>query len=112
MGVKCNISATIDLHEALQNANFCIISIEVGDRFKLWDQDWKIPQQYGMKQIYAENGGPGGLFHSLRIIPPILDICDDIVKACGLCRRSGAKSTPPRVPEAKTKNHGKTPPPS
>ncbi|NMC00827.1 MAG: alpha-glucosidase, partial [Chloroflexi bacterium] len=27
-------------------------------------------------------GGPGGLFHSLRIIPPILDICDDIMAIC------------------------------
>ena len=26
------------------------------------------PQQYGFKQIYAENGGPGGLFHSLRTL--------------------------------------------
>ena len=40
--VKCNISATTDLNAALQNANFCIISIEVGDRFKLWDQEEKI----------------------------------------------------------------------
>ena len=39
-------------------------------------------RQYGMKQIYAENGGPGGLFHSLRIIPPILEICEDINNIC------------------------------
>ena len=32
------------------------------------------------KQIYGENGGPGGLFHSLRITPAILDICEDINK--------------------------------
>ena len=48
------------------------ISIEVGHRFDLWDMDWKIPLQFGFKQIYGENGGPGGLFHSLRIIPPYL----------------------------------------
>ena len=74
--------ASIDRKEALRAADFVIISIEIGDRFELWDQDRTIPQQYGITQIYGENGGPGGVFHSLRIIPPILDICDDIVSLC------------------------------
>ena len=77
-----NIEATTNRKEALKDADFCIISIEVGDRFDLWDQDWKIPLQYGVKQIYGENGGPGGLFHSLRIIPAILEICEDINSIC------------------------------
>ncbi len=82
LNLNFNIEATTDRKEALKNANFCIISIEIGNRFDLWEQDWKIPLQYGIKQIYGENGGPGGLFHSLRIVPPILDICDDIYKIC------------------------------
>jgi alpha-galactosidase len=76
------ISATTSRIEALRGADFIISSIEVGDRFELWEQDWRIPQQYGVRQVYGENGGPGGLFHSLRIIPPILEICADIMKAC------------------------------
>lgn len=76
------LSATTSRQDALQNATFCIISIEVGNRFELWEQDWKIPLQYGIRQVYGENGGPGGLFHSLRIIPPILEICDDINTIC------------------------------
>lgn len=76
------LSATTSRQEALQDAEFCIISIEVGDRFALWEQDWRIPQQFGNKQVYGENGGPGGLFHSLRIIPPILEICEDIQNIC------------------------------
>ena len=80
--VNVQIKSTTSRKEALQNANFCIISIEVGHRFDLWDQDWKIPLQYGINQVYGENGGPGGLFHAMRIIPPILEICDDISKIC------------------------------
>jgi alpha-galactosidase len=76
------LSATTSRTEALKDAEFCVISIEVGDRFALWEQDWHIPQQYGIRQVYGENGGPGGLFHSLRIIPPILEICDDVMKIC------------------------------
>ncbi|HET6453360.1 MAG TPA: alpha-glucosidase [Armatimonadota bacterium] len=74
--------ATTSREEALQGADFCIIAIEVGDRYRLWEQDWHIPQQYGIHQVYGENGGPGGLFHSLRIIPPIMDICADIERIC------------------------------
>ena len=77
LNVDFNIESTTSRKDALKDANFCLISIEVGRRFDLWEQDWKIPVKYGIKQIYGENGGPGGLFHSLRIIPAILDICDD-----------------------------------
>ena len=74
--------ATTSRQEALQDADFCIIAIEVGNRYELWEQDWKIPLQYGIHQVYGENGGPGGLFHALRIIPPILEICEDIQQIC------------------------------
>jgi len=76
------LSATTSRSEALKGADFCVISIEVGDRFALWEQDWRIPQQYGIRQIFGENGGAGGLFHSLRIIPPILEICGAIRSIC------------------------------
>ncbi len=76
------IKAVTNRKEALENADFVIISIEVGDRFSLWDMDRTIPQQYGIRQVYGENGGPGGLFHALRIIPPILDICADVKEIC------------------------------
>ena len=80
--INCSIEATTNLQDALKNANFCIISIEVGDRFKLWEEDWKIPVEHGSKQIFGENGGPGGLFHTLRIAPEIVKICDEIAKIC------------------------------
>ncbi|HUX13873.1 MAG TPA: alpha-glucosidase [Spirochaetia bacterium] len=75
-----SLLATTNREEALRGADFCIIAIEVGNRYELWEQDWRIPQQFGIHQVYGENGGPGGLFHSLRIIPPILEICADIVR--------------------------------
>ncbi len=80
--LQFTIKATTNREEALQGADFVIISIEIGDRFVLWDQDRTIAQQYGIRQIYGENGGPGGLFHSLRIVPPILAMCEDIQRIC------------------------------
>jgi len=76
------LSVTTSRQEALEDATFCVIAIEVGDRFELWEQDWKVPLQYGFRQVFGENGGPGGLFHALRIIPPILQICGDIAALC------------------------------
>ena len=76
------VKATDDRSVALFNADVVIISIEIGNRFLFWDIDWTLPQQYGIKQVYGENGGAGGTFHAFRIIPVILDICSDIIEFC------------------------------
>lgn len=81
-GLNFTLNASINRKEAFKGADFIISSIEVGDRFKLWDDDWKVPMQYGIHQVYGENGGPGGIFHSLRIIPVILDIVEDAQEIC------------------------------
>ncbi len=76
------VSATTDRRAAFKKADFIISSIEVGNRFQLWDEDWKIPMQYGVHQVYGENGGPGGVFHALRIVPVILEIVKDAMEIC------------------------------
>jgi len=76
------LEATTNRPEALKGANFIVNSIEVTPRFKWFDMDIEIPRKHGFKQVMGENGGPGGLFHSLRVIPPILEICNDIQKIC------------------------------
>ena len=77
-----DVEATTNRKDALKDATFIVNSIEVTPRFDLWDQDYEIPRKFGNKQIFGENGGPGGMFHSFRIIPPILDICEDVQKIC------------------------------
>ena len=79
---KFSIERTTNRKEAFKGADFIISSIEVGDRFKLWMQDYEIPRKYGSTQIVGECGGPGGSFHAYRIIPPILDIINDAEKLC------------------------------
>jgi len=76
------IEQNLSRKDALKGADFVINSIEVTPRFDLWDQDLNIPREFGNRQMMGENGGPGGLFHALRIIPPILDICQDVVDIC------------------------------
>lgn len=78
--LKFTITASLDRASILAGSDVVVISIEVGKRFPLWDEDWTLPQQYGIRQVYGENGGPGGVFHALRITPVIMEICDDIVR--------------------------------
>jgi alpha-galactosidase len=79
---KFNLERTVDRTKALRDADFIINSIEVGDRMDLWRQDYEIPRKYGSTQILGECGGPGGTFHSWRIIPPIVEIVKDAEKIC------------------------------
>ena len=75
------IEATTDRREALSGAQFVVIAVAV-KRNELWRLDFQIPLQHGVKQVLGENGGPGGLFHAMRNIPIILDICRDIEQLC------------------------------
>jgi alpha-galactosidase len=68
--------------EVLPGADFVIVSIEVGPREGLWLRDWEIPLEFGVRQPYGENGGPGGLAHTLRQVPAMLDIARDMERLC------------------------------
>ncbi|MGQ4873155.1 MAG: hypothetical protein ACP6IY_03690 [Promethearchaeia archaeon] len=81
-GNKYNIERYTDRKKAFKDADFIISSIEIGDRFKLWWQDYEIPRKHGSTQILGECGGPGGSFHAFRIIPSIIEIVKDAEKIC------------------------------
>lgn len=75
------INNTINQEEALDEADYVLMSIEV-DRMNRWRLDWEIPFNHGIKQVIGENGGPGGLFHTWRNIPPVLDIAYTMEEVC------------------------------
>lgn len=81
LGADYSISYTTDRTKALPEADFVILSIAV-DRMPMWKKDFKIPQKYGIRHVLGENQGPGAVFHTMRNIPIILDICKDIEKLC------------------------------
>ena len=67
---------------ALEGAHFVVSAIEVGAREGLWKKDFEIPLKYGVRQPYAENGGPGGFAHATRNILPVMEIVHDMEKSC------------------------------
>ena len=80
-GEPVRMSCTTDPQTAYKDADFVLMSVEL-ERFPGWKMDYEIPVKYGSKQIMGENGGPGGLFHSLRSIKTCLGICDTIQSIC------------------------------
>jgi alpha-galactosidase len=76
------ITAHTNHQDALSNTQFVVNAIEVGAREGLWKKDFEIPIQYGVRQPYAENGGPGGFAHAARNIAPIMQIAHDMEQAC------------------------------
>ena len=82
LGNRINIESTPNREKALKEADFVINSTEHGDRFELRWQDNTIPRKHGSTERMAENGGPGGFFHSARQIPEIIKIAKDVVRIC------------------------------
>lgn len=81
LGAGFRITKAVNRCEALPGADFVITSIAV-NRMELWKADFRIPQKYGIMHVLGENGGPGAVFHTMRNIPIILDICRDMERIC------------------------------
>ncbi len=81
LGRTHRVETTTDLDRALDGADWVVVSIEI-DRYPWWAQDFHVPRTYGFRQIYGENGGPGGLFHALRNMGPSVDIARAMERAC------------------------------
>ncbi len=67
---------------ALKGSDFVISAIEVQPREKLWRQDFDLSLKFGLRQPYAENGGPGGFAHAARNVNTILEITRDMEALC------------------------------
>ena len=75
------IEAFTDRRQALLGADFVVNAVAI-DRNRLWKHDFEIPRKYGIRHTLGENGGPGGLFFTLRTIPLVLDITRDMEEIC------------------------------
>jgi alpha-galactosidase/6-phospho-beta-glucosidase family protein len=80
-GAGLFIESTTDRLPALDGAGFVINSTAI-DRNRLWKLDFEIPRKYGIRHTLGENGGPGGLFFTLRTLPLIFDFARDIEEKC------------------------------
>ena len=98
-----HITSGIDRCSLLDNADFVIVSIEVPPREKLWRRDWEITLKHGLRQPYGENGGPGGMMHTFRQLPPLMEIVRDMELQCPSALLINFSNPLPRLNRAITK---------
>jgi alpha-galactosidase/6-phospho-beta-glucosidase family protein len=70
-------TATTNLPEALEGADFVISALSVGG-FESMRHDIEIPYRYGIRQPIGDSVGPGGIMRALRSVPIMLDIARSI----------------------------------
>lgn len=81
-----NDRATITKHtarkEALKDADYVIVMVQVGGYKPSTVIDFEIPKKYGLRQTIADTLGIGGIFRALRTVPVLLDIAKDMEELC------------------------------
>jgi alpha-galactosidase len=80
-GTLLRIESTTDRRAALDGAEFVVNAAAIA-RNRLWMLDFEIPKKLGIRHTLGENGGPGGLFFTMRTLPLIFDFVRDIEEIC------------------------------
>ena len=82
MGVTPKISIHTNRKEALIDTEFVQTTIQVGGYKPSTVIDFEIPKKFGLNQTIADTLGIGGIMRSLRTIPVLLNIAEDIEQVC------------------------------
>ena len=83
LNLPTQVFASTDRSEALEGADYVIVSIRVGENFEPESLDVQIPYEVGeLRQTVADTVGIGGLMKGLRTIPAMLDIARDMETVC------------------------------
>ncbi|MBK7319201.1 hypothetical protein [Candidatus Villigracilis affinis] len=80
-GLDFHLEKTLSLEEALQGADFVILTITTG-RLESMRPDLEIPAKYGIRQSVGDTTGPGGLARALRNIPVVAQIGRKVMEIC------------------------------
>ncbi len=78
---KWDYKAAATLEEALEGADFVIISILPGT-FDEMASDVHAPEKYGIYQAVGDTVGPGGILRGLRTVPMFINIAKAIEANC------------------------------
>jgi alpha-galactosidase len=80
-GAGIIVEQTTERRAALDGAGFVVNAMAI-DRNRLWQLDFAVPRKYGIRHTLGENGGPGGLFFTLRTLPLVFDLVREMEELC------------------------------
>ena len=80
-GFDTRVEATTDRREALNDADYVVVSIRAGG-MEATRLDLEIPAKYGVNQSVGDTVGPGGVFYGLRNGFALLEIAHDMEEVC------------------------------
>ena len=75
------VSSHADRTEALEDADYVIISILVGG-YEAIQAEIDIPMKYGIDQCIGDTLTPGGIMRCLRTLPALQEMAHDIMRIC------------------------------
>ncbi len=81
LGAGATFATTTDQKRALDGADFVIVTISTGG-FDSMAVDLDIPTRYGIRQSVGDTVGPGGINRSLRNIPVLVGVAEDMAVVC------------------------------
>ncbi|NRF15534.1 alpha-glucosidase/alpha-galactosidase [Vibrio coralliilyticus] len=81
-GATGTISCHLDQKEALQDADFVVIAFQIGGYEPCTVTDFEVCKRHGLEQTIADTLGPGGIMRSLRTIPYLWSVCEDMKQVC------------------------------
>lgn len=81
-GATGTISCHLDQKEALQDADFVVIAFQIGGYEPCTVTDFEVCKRHGLEQTIADTLGPGGIMRSLRTIPHLWSVCEDMKQVC------------------------------
>lgn len=81
-GATGSISCHLDQREALESADFVVIAFQIGGYEPCTVTDFEVCKRHGLEQTIADTLGPGGIMRSLRTIPHLWKVCEDMSEVC------------------------------
>ncbi|MCY3879808.1 MAG: alpha-glucosidase/alpha-galactosidase [Rhodobacteraceae bacterium] len=82
LGAGVRISLHRDQRQALAGADFVLVAFQIGGYEPCTVTDFEIPKQFGLRQTIGDTLGIGGIMRSLRTVPHLWRICEDMTELC------------------------------
>ena len=76
------VEATTDRRQALDGADFVVVSFQIGGYEPSTVVDFAVPKQWGLRQTIADTLGVGGIMRGIRTVPHLWAVCADMMELC------------------------------